>query len=130
MSEKVNVALIGAGRTGTPLLKEMLKYSYVNIIGVADLNANAEGMKLAADNGVFATTDPIELIRKGRQIDILIEVSGDVALKKVIKDYLHNTDNKKTIIMHDLIARLFISMISGEQKLIPSLHPGDVGIGR
>jgi predicted homoserine dehydrogenase-like protein len=129
MSEKVNVALIGAGRTGTPLLKELLKYPYVNIIGVADLSADAEGMKLAEDNGVFATTDPISLISKGGQIDILIEVSGDVTLKRVIKDYFQNTENKKTIIMHDLIARLFISMISGQKKLIPTLHPGDVGIG-
>jgi len=129
MSEKVNVALIGAGRTGTPLLKEMLKYPYVNIVGVADLNSAAEGMKIAADNGLYVTTDPIELISKGQKIDIMVEVSGDPSLKKVIKDYFQNTGNKKTIIMHDLIARLFISMTTSQPNLIPSLHPGDIGIG-
>lgn len=129
MSEKVNVALIGAGRTGSPLLKEMLKYPYVNIVGVADLNADAEGMKVAVSNGVYTTTDPIELISKGQKIDILVELSGDGSLKRVIKDYFQNTGNKKTIIMHDLIARLFVSMTTGEQQLVPSLHPEDVGIG-
>jgi len=129
MSEKVNVALIGAGRTGTPLLQEMLKYPYVYIVGVADLNPAAEGMKIAADNGVFTTTDPVTLISKGQKIDILVEVSGDASLKKVIKDYLHKTGNKKTIIMHDLIARLFISMTTSQQELIPSMHPRDVGVG-
>ena len=129
MSDKINVALIGAGRTGTPLLKEMLKYSYINIVGVADLNETAEGMKLATENGIYATTAPIDLISKGEEIDILVEVSGDLTLKKVIKDYMQNTNNRKTIIMHDLVARLFISMTTQQTALIPSLHPDDVGVG-
>ena len=129
MSDKINIGLIGAGRTGTPLLKEMLKYSYVNIVGVADLNETAEGMQIAKDNGVFVTTNPVDLISKGEEIDILVEVSGDLSLKKVIKDYLQNTRNKKTIIMHDLVARLFISMTTQQTSLIPSLHPDDVGVG-
>ena len=129
MADAVSVALIGAGRTGTPLLKEMVKYSYINIVGVADLNPDAEGMAIAKDNGLFTTTDPVALISKGEEIDILVEVSGDRSLKKVIKDYFQNTNNRKTIIMHDLIARVFISMTSQQQKLIPSFHPDDVGVG-
>lgn len=129
MSESVSVALIGAGRTGTPLLKEMVKYPYINIVGVADLNPDAEGMAFAKENGVFTTTDPVTLISKGEEIDILVEVSGDKSLKKVIKDYFQNTKNNKTIIMHDLIARLFISMTTQQTKLIPSFHPDDVGVG-
>lgn len=129
MSDKINIALIGAGRTGTPLLKEMIKYSYINIVGVADLNEAAEGMKVAAENNLFATTNPVDLISKGDEIDILVEVSGDTTLKKVIKDYLQNTNNKKTIIMHDMVARLFISMTTQQAELIPSLHPDDIGVG-
>ncbi|PLX80224.1 MAG: hypothetical protein C0615_01345 [Desulfuromonas sp.] len=129
MADSVSVALIGAGRTGTPLLKELLKYSYINIVGVADLDASAEGMTLAGEKGLFTTTDPIKLIDKGEEIDILVEVSGDASLKKVIKDEFQKSGNRKTIIMHDLIARLFISMTTGQQELIPSFHPDDVGVG-
>lgn len=129
MADSVNVALIGAGRTGTPLLKEMIKYSYINIVGVADLNGDAEGINIAKENGIFTTTDPVSLISKGEAIDILVEVSGDKSLKKVIKDYFQNTSNRKTIIMHDLIARVFISMTTQQQQLIPSFHPDDVGVG-
>jgi len=129
MADAVSVALIGAGRTGTPLLKEMVKYSYLNIVGVADLNPDAEGMAIAKANGLFTTTDPVALISKGEEIDILVEVSGDKSLKKVIKDYFQNTNNRKTIIMHDLIARVFISMTSQQKQLIPSFHPDDVGVG-
>lgn len=129
MPDKINVALIGGGRTGTPLLHEMLKYPYINITGVADLNPAAEGIMVAAEKGIFTTSDPMTLVKKGDEIDILIEVSGDNALKKAIKSALEKSGNKKTIIMHDLIARLFISVCTQQDRLIPTMHPDDIGIG-
>ena len=129
MADKISVALIGGGRSGTPLLKELLKYSYIEIIGVADLNPAAEGIKLAAEKGIFTTSDPMELVNKGESIDILVEVSGDNTLKKSIKSAFEKSGNKRTIIMHDLLARLFISVCTQQQSLIPSLHPKDVGVG-
>ncbi len=129
MQDKINVALIGGGRTGTPLLLEMLKYPYINIIGVADLNPAAEGIMVAAEKGIFTTSDPMTLVKKGDEIDILIEVSGDMALKKAIKSAFEISGNKKTLIMHDLIARLFISVCTQQNTLIPTMHPDDVGIG-
>lgn len=129
MSDKISVAIIGGGRTGTPLLKELLKYAYVEIVGVADLDSNAEGIKLAVAKGIFTTSDPMELIMKGGAIDILVEVSGDNKLKKAIKSEFERSGNTRTIIMHDLIARLFISVCTQQQQLIPSLHPQDVGVG-
>ncbi len=127
--EKVKIALIGAGRTGTPLLRELFKYPFVEVVGVADLNPQAEGMKLAREKGIYTTQDPMELVKKGEEIDVLIEVSGDRSLKRRIKDYFEEINNKKTIIMHDLIARLFITVCTGKQSLVPSFHPDDVGIG-
>lgn len=130
MAEKINLALIGAGRTGTPLLKELLKYPYINILGVADADPKAEGIKLAQEHGIPTSTDPMEVLKKGSLIDILVEVSGDPKLKKQIKDNFDQTHNTKTIIMHELIARLLISVCTQQDKLIPSFHPADIGIGR
>lgn len=129
MADKISIALIGGGRTGTPLLKEMLKYPYISIAGVADLNPSAEGIRIAAENGIFTTSDPMMLVNKSDAIDILIEVSGDKALKKTIKAAFEKSGNKKTIIMHDLVARLFISVCTRQMELIPTLHPDDIGIG-
>ncbi len=129
MADRIRVALIGAGRTGTPLLKELLKYRYVEVAGVVDRNPNAEGVRLAARKGIFTTTKPMEIIKKGGDIDILIELSGDRKLKKSLKSHFAKTRNKKTIIMHDLIARLFISVCTKKARLIPSFHPEDIGIG-
>ena len=129
MTDMIGVALICAGRTGTPILKELLKYPYITLVGVADLNPTAEGIKIAAEKGIYTTSDPMALVGKGDRIDILIEVSGDMALKKAVKSAFAKSGNKKTIIMHDLIARLFISVCTQQNTLIPTMHPDDVGIG-
>ena len=129
MSDALRVAIIGVGRTGTPLLQEFLKYTYIHIVGVADLDPHAEGIKLAAAKGIFTTSDPMELVMKGASIDILVEVSGDSMLKRTIKAEFERSGNSRTIIMHDLIARLFISVCTHQQQLIPGLHPQDVGVG-
>ena len=130
MANIVKVALIGAGRTGTPLLKELMKYRYVKIEGVADRKAGAAGVKLASKKGIYTTSDPMELLRKRKNIDILIDVTGDAKLKKSIKAFLAKNKNSKTIIMHDLIARLFISVSTRKSACIPSFHPKDVGVGK
>ncbi|MBC7951137.1 MAG: hypothetical protein H7Z12_04845 [Rhodospirillaceae bacterium] len=129
MPDHITVALIGAGRTGGPLLAELIKYPYVTIIGVADLNPASDGVALAKANGIYTTTNPMELVDKGAAIDILVETSGDGKLKQTIKDHFEATGNKRTIIMHDLIARLFISVCTQQTELVPSFHPQDVGIG-
>lgn len=129
MPDSITVALIGAGRTGGPLLAELVKYPYVTIIGVADLNPASDGVALAKSKGIYTTTDPMELVAKDASIDILVETSGDVALKQAIKDRFEASGNKRTIIMHDLIARLFISVCTQQTDLVPSFHPQDVGIG-
>ena len=129
MGDTINVAIIGGGRTGTPLLKELTSFPFINVQGVADKNPKAEGIQFARQKGIFTTTDPIELAKMGIQIDILIEVSGDPDVKKQAKEYYEQTDNKQTIIMHDLVARMFISVCLRKNELISSFHPDDKGIG-
>ncbi|MHB8882532.1 MAG: hypothetical protein ACYC69_13620 [Thermodesulfovibrionales bacterium] len=130
MAEKITVALIGGGRTGTPLLKELIKYSYVTVIGVADKDPKAPSVTLAKKHKIYTTTQPMDLVKKVAEIDILIEVSGDSRLKKNIKATLAKTKNNRTIIMHDLIARLFISVCTNRKTLLSSFHPQDIGIGK
>jgi hypothetical protein len=69
------------------------------------------------------------LVDKGSDIDILIVVCGDAGLKGKIKDRFVAQRNKRTVIMHDTIARLFISVSARQAELVENLHPGDIGIG-
>ncbi len=127
--ESVRVALLGAGRTGTAFLKEMLGYNYIEVVGVCDLEDEAPGLQLARQSGLMTTLDPMELLSLGEQIDLLVELSGDPAQKRQIKDYFERIDNSHTIIMHDLVARLCVSLATRHDRLLPTIHPDDTGIG-
>lgn len=127
--EQLRVALVGAGRTGYTFLKEMLRYDYVRVIGVCDLEESAAGLRFAAESGIFTTLDPMELLSKGPDIDILVELSGDLSFKRTIKEYFERIDNHHTIIMHDLVARFCVSLATRQDQLLPTVHPEDTGIG-
>lgn len=127
--EKVKIGIIGCGRSGMPLMEEFTKHPYIEIKGVADLNPDTPGIKLAKEKGIFATTNPMDLVRMGDELNFLIDVSGDKDLKKRIKDYYAETGNKKTIIIHDLTARFLISLCSKSCALTKTFHPDDIGIG-
>lgn len=129
MSARLSIALIGAGRTGTPLLKDLMQYDYIQVLGVADIDPESPGMRLARDQGVACFTEPMELVKAVGEVDILVEVSGDQDLKAKIKAHYEQTANRKTLIMHDLIARLIISLCDRSPTLVPSFHPEDQGIG-
>ena len=127
--ETVRVAIVGGGRTGTPLLERFVNVPYIDVVGVADVDPASPGAALARDNGIFFTTDALVFAAKGDEIDLLIEVSGDSSLKRQLKDAFIQEGNRHTIILHDLVARLMISLVEGADELTPSLHPEDSGIG-
>lgn len=129
MGDRVRIAVVGGGRTGTPLIEEFLKRPYARLVGVADVNPDSPGALIAKDNGVFFTTDAMLFAAKGDEIDLLIEVSGDATVKRRLKDAFIQEGNRHTIIMHDLIARLVMTMVSGADELKASVHPDDVGVG-
>lgn len=129
MSEKVRVAIIGAGRTGTPLLKDFLQRPFIEVVGVADENAASAGVLLAQDRGIFYTQDAGAIAEMGTDVDIIVEVSGDPTVKSTLKDAFQAQGNRHTIILHDLVARLLMSVVEDSETLIESYHPGDAGIG-
>ena len=129
VASKVRVGIVGGGRTGTPLLQDFLDRPFIEVVGVADVDAESPGAKLARDNGVEFTTDALQLAARGDDVDLLIEVSGDASLKPKIKEAYVQQGNKHTIIAHDLVARLIISLVEGSDTLIDTYHPQDNGVG-
>ncbi len=121
--EVVRIGIIGAGRTGTPLIKEFLQFPYIKIMGVCDLNLNTEGMRLARDNGIFTTANIEDIVNMGEEIDLVINVSGDPNLRKRLVNFYLRTANAHTIIVHEMVARLMISLAERSASLKESLHP-------
>lgn len=125
----VRVAFVGGGRTGTPLLQDFLDRPWVTVVGLADVDAESPGAILARDNGVFVTDDAMIFAAKGDEIDVLIEVSGDERVKRRLKNAFVAEGNRHTIIVHDLIARMMLSMSQDSPTLMDTYHPEDDGVG-
>ncbi|GAB3360249.1 MULTISPECIES: Gfo/Idh/MocA family oxidoreductase [Giesbergeria] len=114
------VVVIGAGETGTPLLQQLLSASFVKVLGVADLNPQQPGIALAQAHGVRVTTDFMELLALGTEVDIVIDVTGVGAVREALRKAMVNTGNRHTILMHENIAMLMMSLSAG--KLIQGKH--------
>ncbi|WP_431858598.1 oxidoreductase [Azospirillum sp.] len=117
------VAVIGAGETGTPLLQQLLSAPFVRVLGVADLDPDAPGMMLARDHGVPTTTDFMDLARMGEDLDVLIDVTGVAKVREALRQHMQDTGNHRTIIMHEVIVQLMLSLSKGE---LVRLKHGDV----
>ena len=117
------VAVVGAGETGTPLLQQLLDAPFVELAGVADLDPEAPGMQLARRHGVTTTTDFMELARLGETLDVLIDVTGVPKVREALRQHMQDSGNQHTIIMHEVIVQLMLSLSKGE---LVRLKHGDV----
>lgn len=107
------IAMIGAGETGTPLLKQLIAAPFVEVAGVADLNLDLPGMRLARENGIRVTSDFMELAREGERVDIIIDVTGSKDVREALRQHMVKSGNQHTLIMHERIALLMMSLSLG-----------------
>jgi predicted homoserine dehydrogenase-like protein len=107
------IAMIGAGETGAPLLKQLIAASFVEVAGVADLNLDLPGVRLARDNGIRVTSDFMELAREDEKVDIIIDVTGSAGVREALRQHMMKTGNQHTLIMHERIALLMMSLSLG-----------------
>jgi predicted homoserine dehydrogenase-like protein len=118
--ETIRIVLIGAGETGTPLLQQLLAAPFVEVVGVADLNEDMPGIRLARKFGVHTTDDFMTLVRFGDAVDIIIDVTGVAQVREQLRRHMQDSGNHHTIIMHELIAVLLMSLSQG--KLVSMKH--------
>lgn len=118
--ETIRIGVIGAGETGTPLLRQLLGAPFVDVVGVADLDDDAPGMVLAREHGRRTTLEFIELADLGEEVDILIDATGVPSVRDSLRATLQESGNRHTVIMHELIAVLMMSLSQG--RLVDTKH--------
>lgn len=111
---RIRVALVGAGQTGTPLLTQLLSHSFVEVAMVVDQREEAPGMVLARSREIPTSTDITKVAHLKAPVDIIIEVSGDPGVRNALRLQLQLRNNRHTILMHERIALLMLSMARGE----------------
>lgn len=71
------IFLIGAGRGGKAVLNRLLRFNWVQIVGVSDLNPEAEGVVLAREAGLpVFIGDPLQFLQ-GLEVDLAFDLTGD-----------------------------------------------------
>lgn len=81
-----HVAIIGAGKGGTALMEIFAKDPLVRIVGIAEINPKAVGLKLARRLHIPVTKDYRELLQMER-VDLIIDVSGSPEVGRVLLDF-------------------------------------------
>lgn len=109
-----SVGIIGAGQAATELLHQLLNADFVEIVGIADLKTDTPGILLAKEKGIRTTTDMGQILELGEKLDILIDVTGVHAVREQLRRYMVESDNHHTVIMHERIAALMVSMAKGK----------------
>lgn len=112
--ENIRIGMIGAGETGTPLLRQLMDAPFVTLVGVADLSDDQPGMALARERGVMTTDDFMNIARMGDGVDIVIDTTGVAELRNQLRQHFQDSGNHHTVIMHEMIALLMMSLSQGE----------------
>jgi len=81
-----HVAIIGAGRGGTALMEIFARDPLVEIVGIAEINPQAPGIKLARKLKIPITSDYRELLEM-ETVDLIIDVTGSSEVERVLQDF-------------------------------------------
>ncbi len=83
-----NIAIVGGGRVCKAILEIVLGENFsgkgMRIVGVADINEEAEGFVYARQKGIYTTTEYRELY-KIEGLDVIIELTGDGEVLEELK---------------------------------------------
>jgi predicted homoserine dehydrogenase-like protein len=116
----IRIGVVGAGETGTPLLGELFSADFVDVVGVADLDPDAPGQALARAHGCATFSDAMDVAELSEGVDIIIDTTGVPEVRDRLRAQMQESGNHHTIIMHELIAVLVMSLSQG--RLVASKH--------
>lgn len=122
-----NIAFIGGGMACRAILKIILGETFLgqrpNIVGVADINDQAPGLKYAIMNGIFTTHDYRKLYNI-RDLNLIIELTGN----DEVRDNINKTKPKNIKLMDHIEALHLWDFVQIEEKKIEVLDEIRKGI--
>ncbi|MBW2406758.1 MAG: PAS domain-containing protein [Deltaproteobacteria bacterium] len=114
--QTINVAIVGGGRACKYFLdllsSESFTYLKINIVGVCDINPEAEGLALAKEMGIY-TTNNFQDLFKIKNLDSIIELTGK---EDVLLEIIRLRPIDVGVIEHN-IGRLMRKLFEVDQRL-------------
>ncbi len=83
-NSQTHIIILGAGKGGTALLESFLNLPGIRVLGIADKDPHAPGLKLAQFHHIPTSHNFIDLIQQ-KDIHLIVNVTGDPALTKLLE---------------------------------------------
>ena len=113
----MNIAVIGGGKRCAAFLEMMdaMRFPHLEarIVGVADLNEDAVGMRLAREKGIHTTGDYNDFFGL-KDLDLVIELTGNETL---LANFLQHKPPSLRV-LESTISRLFSDMIRFQEEYL------------
>jgi len=116
IAHTINLAIVGGGRACKYFLNllhiESFTYLKINIVGVCDINPEAEGLVLAKELGIYTTGNFLDIF-KLKNLDSIIELTGK---KDVLLEIIRLRPTGVGVLEHN-IGRLMRKLFEVDQRL-------------
>ncbi|NPV29084.1 MAG: Gfo/Idh/MocA family oxidoreductase [Firmicutes bacterium] len=112
----IKVGIVGAGKGGTSVLKALSDLPGVRVVGIADINEEAPGMKLAKESGIKTYRDCVEMLEYS-DLDVVIEATGNPK----VEELLRARKGEKTTLVEAAAANLMMTVVEAKEDLLNEL---------
>ena len=117
-SKPLIAAIVGGGKGCVSIMNMVeegtLQYFPMRILGVADINPDAPGLKLARDMGLPVVTQKYQDLYKIPSLDLIIELTG----LREITDEIERTRPAHVHIIDNVVAELLWKLHQAQQSVI------------
>ncbi len=114
MQNKFRILVVGAGMAGAELLHKLMTANFIELVCVCDVIDDSPGIKLAQEHVVPTCQDVLSVLKDNPEIDIIIDVTGVKKVRDSLRQFMQDSGNQHTVIMHESIAALVVSLFKGE----------------
>ncbi len=120
------VAIVGAGKGGTALLELLHQIPDVDIVGIADTNPHAPGLRRARDLNIQVSDQVPDLVGD-HGVNLIMDVTGDPDMVETILSH----KDPAAVVVNGATAKLLWNLIQHESKLEAELFHAEklAGLG-
>ncbi len=123
MSTRLRVVIVGGSDTARQLITDFLSRPFIHLVAVVDLSEASPGASAAKRAGVRFLTDLRELANLTPAPELIIDVCGRPHVRPALDEAFPEDHPDRPIIVHDMVARLVLSLAADSMALVPGCPP-------